>query len=386
MKPSTILLLILLIHTSIGYGGLVTFKYYCNEGSFAEANNIDLSGEQSVEQQLSVALGEVPLGINHLHMRVEDSSGIPSHPQSLVFYKSINAEPIPIVAAEYFWDSDPGWGQGAQVPLDQGVTIDDFAYLDLSALEKGIHHLGFRVKNQRGKWSMPQWLIFLKTDEAQMSPVVAAEYFWDADPGWGFGNPIAVTPGITIHQLTELAMQSLSPGSHYLGIRVKNELGIWSLPLWHQAYRIPFSQPDEITALGWYFTGNALPIDEEHELLPNGSGLLVQDSLAIPLTSLEEGQNYLLHVYALNSSGIRSHEVLVQLSPDWTPRHPVLNYVNGTIYLTWDPVSGAESYKIMASALPEGPFSFLAEANEPYYQDTPVAKRFYQVKAINSGY
>jgi len=378
------LLLAILIYPGIVNGGLVAFKYYWNDGSFADAQTLALQGGQSVEQQLSVILNDAPLGINHLHMRVEDSNGRASHPLTFTFYKTLNAALIPIVAAEYFWDNDPGWGQGIPLPLVSGTVIETNLTLNVENLEFGFHHLGFRVKNHSGQWSLTQWQVFNKTEEEVLSPIIAAEYFWDEDPGWGQGVPISVNEGISINQLTELTMQDLNPGLHNFGLRMQNALGKWSFPLWRQAYRLPFTEPDEISSLGWYFTGNSVTEDETSAALPNGSGLIVQDSLAIALTSLVEGQSYLLHVYALNSSGIRSHEVLVPLSPDWTPQHPIINYTGGTIYLSWDSILGAESYKVMAAATPDGPYHFLADTPENHFQETPDEKKFYRVKAFCS--
>ena len=60
--------------------------------------------------------------------------------------------------------------------------------------------------------------------------ITAAEYFFDADPGYGSGTPITIsTPGTNIASLGFNAnVASLTNGMHTLFIRTKNANGTWS--------------------------------------------------------------------------------------------------------------------------------------------------------------
>ena len=64
--------------------------------------------------------------------------------------------------------------------------------------------------------------------------IIAAEYFWDLDPGKGAGTPISIsTSGNDATFSTQsLSLSDLSGGSHRLGIRYKNAAGRWSNPVY----------------------------------------------------------------------------------------------------------------------------------------------------------
>src|SRR6185369_15993036 len=116
--------------------------------------------------------------------------------------------------AEYFWDSDPGVGNGVTVSV---VAAESLAFgspgsqvLSVSAtnLSAGLHRLGFRVVDANGHPSDVNWLPVqvqnAGTLSASVSPsriadaheaLVSAEYFWDTDPGVGSGTPLSVTAG-----------------------------------------------------------------------------------------------------------------------------------------------------------------------------------------------
>ena len=66
---------------------------------------------------------------------------------------------------------------------------------------------------------------------ALQSQLVAAEYFFDADPG--IGNGLAVTPGFaqadTVDETTIIPQSFAMLSQHTVSIRVKNTVGRWSL-------------------------------------------------------------------------------------------------------------------------------------------------------------
>ncbi|MFN6018707.1 MAG: DUF5011 domain-containing protein [Verrucomicrobiota bacterium] len=64
--------------------------------------------------------------------------------------------------------------------------------------------------------------------------IIAAEYFWDLDPGKGSGTPISIsTSGNDATFSTQsLSLSDLSGGNHRLGIRFKNAAGRWSNPVY----------------------------------------------------------------------------------------------------------------------------------------------------------
>jgi hypothetical protein len=380
MTRKILLLLPWLLCALWAQSGVGSLQYYWNDGSWDEAATIALSGGQSVDDQVAVALGQAQEGINHLHLRVVSLDGTASLPATYMFYKAPDAPASPVAAAEYYWN-DGSWDEAATVAFSGGLSVDEQLAIALGQAQPGINHLHLRVLGQDGASSQPIAFMFYKTLDSPASPVAAAEYFWDADPGLGQGTALTVTPGTTLDELVTLSLEDLDFGLHYLGLRVQTEAGVWSLPVWRQAFRMLGPELDDIVALGWHFTGNAAPPEHSSLALPLGPGQAVEDSLAIPLHQLVEGQTYLLHVYAVNGSGIRSQEVVLPHTVDWTPRHPVLSFEGGVVLLSWDPVLGATGYQVLAAASPEGPFELVASPVSASYAEAPADLRFYQVKA-----
>ena len=61
---------------------------------------------------------------------------------------------IPIVKAEYFWDADPGIGNGTALPWTPGTNPSVDASVSTAGLAEGIHLLSVRVKDVAGHWSI----------------------------------------------------------------------------------------------------------------------------------------------------------------------------------------------------------------------------------------
>jgi hypothetical protein len=70
---------------------------------------------------------------------------------------SIGANDKRIVAAEYFWNVDPGQGSGTAIPITTNGHDASFSTqsLPISNLSGGQHRLGIRFKNEAGRWSNP---------------------------------------------------------------------------------------------------------------------------------------------------------------------------------------------------------------------------------------
>jgi hypothetical protein len=156
-----------------------------------------------------------------------------------------------LVAAEYFWDNDPGVGQALALSVTPGETWvtpgEDGPKVGVSALSPGLHQLGVRVKESSGRWSEVTWSrlqVEASTDllagvgtwpEVQdQRQLVAAEYFWDVDPGAGFGTGVPMAPGDTWVSPSDVdvVVDALSAGLHQFGFRVRENSGRWSPVTW----------------------------------------------------------------------------------------------------------------------------------------------------------
>ncbi len=143
-----------------------------------------------------------------------------------------------IVSAEYFVDTDPGFGNGTAISLTPGTDINNMiTSVNTTGLANGIHHLYLRVLNAEGRWSLTNDKYFEVNDDPAYPPppatpqnIVAAEYFIDTDPGFGNGTPVPLTPATDINDLPiTVNTAGLSNGSHTLFIRSLSQEGKWSI-------------------------------------------------------------------------------------------------------------------------------------------------------------
>lgn len=179
-------------------------------------------------------------GMHTLYVRSRDAQGKWSVVNSINFAKVQGLFTNPnssgnIVKMEYFFDTDPGFGNGVDVPLTSGTDISNFTFnANVNTLLTGLHTLYVRTKDAQGKWSITFQQQFtriqgLNSNPAQVSKITKAEYFFDTDPGFGNGINIPLTPGIDISALSFNAdISALSNGVHTLFVRSCDSLGQWS--------------------------------------------------------------------------------------------------------------------------------------------------------------
>ena len=195
----------------------------------------NLIAGETVNFPIIIPTTQLSSGFHFLNIRVADVNGIWSRYETRVFYLSTTAttSTTNIVGAEYFIDSDPGVGGGTQVNIGSSGAIVNF-HVSVSIpmqLSAGFHFLAIRVKDQEGKWSLfEQRGFYVAPNPVDAPPIVAAEYFYDTDPGMGSASPLIVNPTGDIITQTFLVPVpgSLSQGDHVLAIRVRDQQGHWS--------------------------------------------------------------------------------------------------------------------------------------------------------------
>ncbi len=171
-------------------------------------------------------------GFHFLAIRVKGSDGKWGHYEKRGFYVSTAAvDASNITAAEYFFDADPGAGNATPTSVGTSGAVVNFTANLPASLSQGFHFLAIRTKGADGKWGLYEKRgFYVSTTATDMSNIVAAEYFIDADPGIGNGTALTIsTPGPTVTQTFLVPEPSLTLGQHYLSIRVKDANGIWSL-------------------------------------------------------------------------------------------------------------------------------------------------------------
>lgn len=181
-------------------------------------------------------------GAHRFSVRVRDVDGNWSEVHSTIVYVQPDSPVLPpqrnLVMAEYFWDVDPGQGNG-QTMLALDGHLDEaleavFASGVATPATAGPHSFGVRVKDINNTWSS----VFTTVVNVEAPPadqrLVAAEYFWDSDPGVGNGTPMAAADGNFDRDLEALLAAGIntpsSAGSHVFNVRVRGIDGGWSAP------------------------------------------------------------------------------------------------------------------------------------------------------------
>lgn len=143
--------------------------------------------------------------------------------------------PIAITAGELFWDADPGLGNGTALLAFNGNFDEALEKAIGSAVAPGAgrHLLSIRLRDANNNWGP----VFSSTVEVSPASttlqgalqIVAAECFWDNDPGQGNGSTLLAING-NFDEALETAIGSISPpslGFHKISIRIKDTDNHW---------------------------------------------------------------------------------------------------------------------------------------------------------------
>jgi len=137
--------------------------------------------------------------------------------------------------AEYFWDTDPGAGNGTAVSAADGTFNNAFEQLTKSGIAtpgNGLHKLSIRIKDNTGVWGpvFANVINVQQTSGASVMAIAQAEYFWDTDPGVGSGTAVLAADGnfdSSFEQLTKTGITLPANGLHIFNIRIKDNTGVW---------------------------------------------------------------------------------------------------------------------------------------------------------------
>ena len=216
---------------------IVKAEYFIdNEPGFGQGTAIAVTpGTQITNQGFSLDMSSLSAGVHQLFVRVQDANGAWSISNRNLFYKaSAPVSGLPnLVKAEYFFDTEPGFGQGTNIPIIAGTQLLNQGFsTDISALSAGFHQLFVRVQDANGSWSISNRTFLYKGAPATgiIPALVKAEYFFDAEPGFGQGTNIPITAGTQVlNQNFSTDISALSAGFHQLFVRVKDANGVWSI-------------------------------------------------------------------------------------------------------------------------------------------------------------
>lgn len=263
-------------------------------------------------------------GVHRMYVRSKNANGkwSSTNVQSFIVdydpsYSVAPAAAQNIVSAEYFIDTDPGFGNATTISITSGLNLNNItANINTTGLTNGIHRVYVRSKNATGKWSSTNVKSFVvdydpaySAAPAAAQNITAVEYFIDTDPGFGNATPISITPGLNVSNVTaNINTAGLTNGVHRVFFRSKNVNGKWSITNVKDftvdidpAYPSAPNAPGNITYAEYFFDTDP----------GYGNGTLIPITSGIDLSNITFSAN----TAALNDS---THTLFVRSLDDWS--------------------------------------------------------------------
>ena len=131
----------------------------------------------------------------------------------------INAKSQQLIKAEYFFDNDPGLGNGFNIaiPTDDSISVNNIA-VNAVGLTKGYHWLYIRTKDNDNNWSHCRRQRIYVFDNSPVMPIndsvklLQAEYWVDAEPISGPGRLININLADSINYYDSVPVSACNPG------------------------------------------------------------------------------------------------------------------------------------------------------------------------------
>jgi hypothetical protein len=206
-----------------------TVEYYFDtDPGYGNGSHTTITGS-AIDADISFTISALTTGMHILYTRVKDNAGHwGTTYQKNIFINNGSAGASSITTAEYFFDTDPGFGNGTQITLS-GAMIDADVNFNMGSLTAGSHTLYLRLKNNSGAWStVYQSNLFVNSGNAGSAMLTGAEYYFDTDPGVGHATTIVLNSNNLLDSSLKLNTAGLANGIHTLVIRLKNNNNAWS--------------------------------------------------------------------------------------------------------------------------------------------------------------
>lgn len=229
---------------------IVGFEWYFDDlaPAVGSGNFVPMSPALAATPAFLIDTEGLPAGQHLLNVRPIRADGTAGFTSYHVFGVSdfdpeapLDTVPELFVHAEFYFDEDPGPGEGIPLPMasawNGATAFSEEVPFSVEGLAPGPHTMFVRFKNAAGDWGFATALGFLvefpfpPNFPEHPVPTIAAEYFFDgADPGVGLAEPLAMSPfALESSWPAVLDVSDLSAGEHILNVRTKDVAGDWSV-------------------------------------------------------------------------------------------------------------------------------------------------------------
>ena len=199
----------------IGNAGNGAIQNFTGNGIYTQSFNVMLPSNLSP-------------GFNTFFVRAKDEYGRWSPIEKGIFYVLDQLTGSSINAYEYYFDNDPGVGNGTLTSVISTTSLNVALNITVPNLNDGFHQLYVRSRSSSGAWSVIDHnMIYVSAGYTQT--ITALEYYFDVDPGIGNATAYPVTASASLNIAANVFTPCLATGNHYLFVRAKDNLGKWSI-------------------------------------------------------------------------------------------------------------------------------------------------------------
>lgn len=220
---------------SFGQQNIASIEYYFDsDPGLGNAATLTLpSNGSSITSQFSIPTSNLSEGFHSLYLRAKDDDNTFGLYDTRTFYvlKPSQVTITNLVAAEYYFDTDPGLGNASSLTISSAANITDSFNIPIGALAAGFHTLYIRFKNEANSWSLVDKRVFYVSESvlSENATITNLEYYFNADLGVGNGTSLTVPENPNNQNIFDITATDLPEGEHLLFIRAKNSQNIWSL-------------------------------------------------------------------------------------------------------------------------------------------------------------
>ncbi len=195
-----------------------------------KAYSLNLLSAPITDGNITLDMSSVSKGLHQVFIRVMDNGGRWGLYHSYPVINGEGNQPVTVKKLEYFFDTDPGVGNGISIPLAGVSPTDTTITLNLSSLSEGLHQAFIRVMDITGKWSLYNIFPVIKAP-GNYQPLVLRriEFFIDEDPGVDKAIPVALSPTYAIDSTLLLQLPSTNRDTAHLFVRAMDNRGMWGL-------------------------------------------------------------------------------------------------------------------------------------------------------------
>lgn len=132
--------------------------FYDSDPGVGNATALSLTPGATINEAYNLSTTSLATGFHTFNARVQDNTGKWSLFTTRTFYIIPNpfsiSPAINITKAQYFYDSDPGVGNGTNIPVTANPSLNITINTPTTPLTAGFHTANVRVRDDQGRWSL----------------------------------------------------------------------------------------------------------------------------------------------------------------------------------------------------------------------------------------